>query len=70
MKFAFKIYDADENGYITNSELYKVLKHMTGDNLTDFQLHQLVDRTIIKADLDADGKISYEEFKNIVKGMD
>lgn len=40
---------------------------MVGNNLTDLQLQQLVDRTIIKADLvfyntiqDYDGKISYE----------
>jgi serine/threonine-protein phosphatase 2B regulatory subunit len=28
-----------------------VLKMMVGNNLTDLQLQQLVDRTIIKADL-------------------
>ena len=35
---------------------------MVGNNLTDTQLQQLVDRTIIKADTDFDGKISFEEF--------
>lgn len=50
---------------------------MVGNNLTDLQLQQLVDRTIIKADLvivdlwkDYDGKISYPEFKNMVKDLD
>ena len=43
---------------------------MVGNNLTDLQLQQLVDRTIIKADLDYDGKISYEEFKVMVKDLD
>lgn len=50
---------------------------MVGSNLTDLQLQQLVDRTIIKADLvrlhliqDYDGKISYPEFKNMVKDLD
>lgn len=50
---------------------------MVGNNLTDLQLQQLVDRTIIKADLvklslfqDYDGKISYEEFKIMVKDLD
>ena len=38
---------------------------MVGNNLTDIQLQQLVDRTIIKADEDFDGKISYEEFKKV-----
>lgn len=51
MRFAFKIYDIDEDGFITNGELFTVLKMMVGNNLTDLQLQQLVDRTIIKADL-------------------
>jgi serine/threonine-protein phosphatase 2B regulatory subunit len=51
MHFAFKIYDIDEDGFITNGELFTVLKMMVGNNLTDLQLQQLVDRTIIKADL-------------------
>ena len=59
LRFAFKIYDIDEDGFITNGELFTVLKMMVGNNLTDLQLQQLVDRTIIKADLDYDGKISY-----------
>ncbi len=39
-----------------------MLKMMVGNNLNDVQLQQLVDRTIIKADEDFDGKISFEEF--------
>jgi serine/threonine-protein phosphatase 2B regulatory subunit len=39
---------------------------MTGSNLTDSQLQQIVDKTIIYLDKDADGKISLEEFKNVV----
>ena len=70
LRFAFKIYDIDEDGFITNGELFTVLKMMVGNNLTDLQLQQLVDRTIIKADLDYDGKISYQEFKNMVKDLD
>ena len=35
---------------------------MVGNNLNEVQLQQLVDRTIIKADEDFDGKISFEEF--------
>ena len=35
---------------------------MVGNNLTDVQLQQLVDRIIIRMDKDFDGYISYEEF--------
>ena len=34
------------------------------------QLQQLVDRTIIKADKDRDGKISFEEFQDMVQDLD
>jgi len=70
LRFAFKIYDMNEDGFITNGELFTVLKMMVGNNLNDVQLQQLVDRTIIKADKDYDGKISYEEFKSMVKDLD
>jgi len=43
---------------------------MVGNNLNDVQLQQLVDRTIIKADTDFDGKISFEEFCMMVKDLD
>ena len=45
----------------------QVLKMMTGKNLTNSQLQQIVDRTILYLDKDADGKISYEEFRALVK---
>lgn len=62
LRFAFAIYDINGDGYISNGELFMVLKMMVGNNLSDLQLQQLVDRTIIKADTDFDGKISFEEF--------
>ena len=43
---------------------------MVGSNLNDVQLQQLVDRTIIKADEDFDGKISFDEFCKMVKDLD
>ena len=40
---------------------------MTGKNLTNTQLQQIVDKTILYLDKDADGKISYEEFRTLVQ---
>ena len=59
---AFKIYDIDQDGFISNGELFQVLKMMVGNNLKDAQLQQIVDKTIIYSDKDGDGKISYDEF--------
>lgn len=67
LKFAFKIYDVDKDGYISNGELFIVLKIMVGKNLEDYKLQQLVDRTIMENDADGDGKLSFDEFKNAVE---
>ncbi|KAM0223416.1 hypothetical protein ACHAPQ_009360 [Fusarium lateritium] len=70
LHFAFKVYDIDRDGYISNGELFIVLKMMVGSNLKDQQLQQIVDKTIMEADLDKDGKISFEEFTKMVEGTD
>ncbi|KAI9103294.1 hypothetical protein DFS34DRAFT_608147 [Phlyctochytrium arcticum] len=70
LKFAFKVYDMDRDGYISNGELFLVLKMMVGNNLRDGQLQQIVDKTIMEADLNMDGKISFEEFQKMVEGTD
>ena len=62
---AFQIYDIDRDGFITNSELFQVLKMMVGNNLKDVQLQQIVDKTILYADKDQDGKISFSEFSEV-----
>jgi serine/threonine-protein phosphatase 2B regulatory subunit len=84
LRFAFKVYDIDRDGYISNGELFIVLKMMVGNNLKDQQLQQvseqscrslcsckqIVDKTIMEADLDHDGKISFEEFTKMVENTD
>ena len=50
LRFVFKIYDIDNDGYISNGELFQVLKMMVGSNLKDTQLQQIVDKTILFAD--------------------
>ena len=70
LRFAFKVYDIDRDGYISNGELFIVLKMMVGNNLKDQQLQQIVDKTIMEADLDGDGKISFDEFQKVVENTD
>lgn len=70
LRFAFRIYDIDNDGYISNGELYQVLKVMVGNNLRPTQLQQIVDKTILYADKDEDGKISFEEFCSVVGNTD
>ena len=67
LKFLFKVYDIDRDGYISNGELYTVLKMMVGNNLNPEQLQQIVDKTIMESDKDKDGKISFDEFRNMTQ---
>jgi serine/threonine-protein phosphatase 2B regulatory subunit len=69
IKFAFQIYDFNNDGFISNGDLFYTLKLLTGRNLSDVQIQQVVDRTMIKADKDCDGKVCYEEFVEFVQGM-
>jgi len=69
MKTAFQIYDINMDGFITNGDLFNTLKILVGDNLTDIQLQQLVDRTLLAADKDMDGRISFEEFCEYCKDI-
>jgi serine/threonine-protein phosphatase 2B regulatory subunit len=70
LHFAFRIYDMDEDGFISNGELFTLLKALVGDNLPDDQLQQVVDKTILIGDKDQDGKISFEEFTNMIIGVE
>ena len=59
----------DNDGFISNGELFKVLKMMVGSNLKDPELQQLVDRTIVQYDKDYDGMISFKEFCDAIKNI-
>ena len=76
----------DNDGFVSNGELFQVLKMMVGNNLKDTQLQQIVDKTIIlyakvseaagevllltEMFQDNDGKISFDEFCQVVKNTD
>ncbi|KAA0189884.1 hypothetical protein HAZT_HAZT009970 [Hyalella azteca] len=70
MRFAFRIYDMDNDGYISNGELFQFLKMIMGNNLEDHQLQEIVDKTMLFADKDKDGRISFEEFCTVVENTD
>jgi serine/threonine-protein phosphatase 2B regulatory subunit len=70
LRFIFQVYDIDNDGFISNGELFQVLKMMVGSNLTDVQLQNIVDKTILEADEDKDGRISYDEFVKMITNTD
>lgn len=55
MKIVFRVFDTDNNGYITRDELRKAMD-IIGENVNESQLDALLEL----ADRDKDGKINYE----------
>eukprot|EP01135_Chromosphaera_perkinsii_P005310 Nk52_evm3s338 gene=Nk52_evmTU3s338 len=70
LKFVFQIYDIDQDGFISNGELFQVLAKMVGGNLSQAQLQQIVDKTILKADVSGNGKISFDDFVKLCGDSD
>ncbi|KAM6220979.1 centrin-4-like [Rhynchocyon petersi] len=59
---AFKLFDDDDTGSITLSNIKRVAKEL-GENLTDDELQEM----LTEADCDGDGVISEEEFLRMMK---
>ncbi|KAI9185947.1 hypothetical protein LWI28_012228 [Acer negundo] len=57
LREAFKVFDKDQDGYISPNELRQVMINL-GEKLTDEELAQM----IIEADMDGDGQVNYDEF--------
>ena len=70
LQFAFRMYDLDGDGKITKRELLSVLTMMVGSNISEEQLESIAERTIMEADLDNDGLMSFEEFAQVLERTD
>lgn len=70
LRYAFNIYDLDSDDKITKDELLSILRELVGANISDEQLANIADRTIMEADQDGDQCISFKEFCNILDRTD
>ena len=61
---AFKVFDRDNNGFISAAELRHVMTSI-GEKLTDDE----VDEMIREADQDGDGRIDCTAFRSIIRGF-
>jgi len=66
LKFAFLLFDEDNNGVITKSELIKILKsnHMAK---TDAEVSRKAETIMSQADKNGDGVMSFDEFATVSK---
>jgi centrin-1 len=61
----FNLFDSENKGAITLRDLKRVAKEL-GETMTEAELLEMIER----ADSDADGNISHEDFFNIVSGRE
>ena len=61
----FNLFDSENKGAITLRDLKRVAKEL-GETMTEAELLEMIER----ADSDADGNISHEDFFNIVSGTE
>ena len=72
LKFCFALYDFDNDGFISFNDMQTCVKLMCGSYLTEAHVAEICESTIIKADMNGDGKLSLGEFlgfckKNVLK---
>ncbi|OAD79299.1 hypothetical protein PHYBLDRAFT_157210 [Phycomyces blakesleeanus NRRL 1555(-)] len=66
MALSFKLYDIDHDGYLTRSELERVmlqLSHTFSEEDQASEIQQSISRMFDDLDVDGDGKLSFEEYK-------
>jgi Ca2+-binding EF-hand superfamily protein len=66
LKFAFLLFDEDNNGVISKPELVKILKanHMAR---TDSEVYRKAETIMAQADKNGDGVMSFDEFAKVSK---
>jgi len=66
LKFAFLLFDEDNNGVITKSELVSILKanHMAK---SDAEVNRKAETIMSQADKNGDGVMSFDEFVTVSK---
>ena len=56
-ELAFKLYDKDKDGYITKTEMEKLSKNLTKEQ---------IEKVFARFDADGDGRLSYAEFRKMM----
>ncbi|XP_022794778.1 calcium and integrin-binding family member 2-like isoform X3 [Stylophora pistillata] len=65
-KYAFRIFDFDQDDYLGKEDLKQALRALTASELTDEEMEFVSDELLKEADIDEDGFLSYSEFENVI----
>ncbi|CAN1178040.1 Calcineurin B-like protein 8 [Linum perenne] len=69
ISFAFRLYDLHETGFIERDELKEMVLAILRESdltLSEDTIESMVDKTLAEADLNGDGKIDQQEWKELV----
>ncbi|XP_035489000.1 calcium and integrin-binding family member 3 [Scophthalmus maximus] len=64
--YAFKIYDFNDDDFLCKSDLEKTLNKLTRNELTEDEVRMVCEKVIDEADLDNDGRLSLEDFQQMI----
>jgi len=66
----FGSYDDDDNGYLDKGEFCKVVKSLIkslSEDQTDEEIEEIAKESVEKFDLNKNGKIEFDEFRELVR---
>ncbi|XP_030050984.1 calcium and integrin-binding family member 4 [Microcaecilia unicolor] len=65
IKYAFRVYDFNENDYIDEEDIKTIVHRLThSEDIEENDIIQLIDHVLDEADLDNDSMLSFEDFEN------
>ncbi|XP_076847419.1 calcium and integrin-binding family member 3 [Brachyhypopomus gauderio] len=64
--YAFKIYDFNNDDFICKSDLEKTLNRLTRNELSKTEVDLVCKKVLNEADMDNDGRLSLEDFQNMI----
>lgn len=68
--YAFRIFDFDGDGVLNESDLEKLVNHLTGEEdntkLSNNEMKQLIANILEESDIDKDGTINHSEFQHVI----
>lgn len=64
--FLFRVYDVDEDGFVSRGDLIQIMRLLLGEYVSETQINDMCSQVIERADADGDGMISKSEFEAVV----
>ncbi len=62
----FHLFDVNQDGFVSESDLKYVIRTMAGDSLTDEQVSTMISETLRQLQADDDGLVSQQAFVKVL----